>query len=404
MQLTTVNPATLLINLIRKKDHPAQFSRTSTSRKLFSQETITTVEPPLPEDNLGYSISLIQTAPPVDLSLSTLEHYPHLAALYRVLAAGDPTKIKENIDPLTLLWLEHKCRRRGTEVYFQDFTLSELVGANLLEELQYANVIINTADNYLTNYSPEQNRSLVILGRSQEIITIKLLQTARKVLDELNKEFISMKDHFKTTSDDEIKKFSLRVLDPTDNYSVQGQYEKNEHPRTSLYSMFLDIPFGIAIMHEETEKVWDRETNSVKSSGQRKVPVAFCTFSPIDPKKVLIFQLQGVRPKKISCDENGHVTDTQILGSTRSLCKLDDYKKLLITITGLMCKEAGFSQLGILSGENNKWVYIQDKQHKVQKVHLPLEQAKNAYDVTATRLGFTKDPTDNNFYYPLVNK
>lgn len=104
----------------------------------------------------------------------------------------------------------------------------------------------------------------------------------------------------------------------------------------------------------------------------------------------MIYQLQGVRPVKIGTD--GKPAGN---GSSRGLMPIN-WQKLLVDCVEYIGRQLGYLKIGVQSGHNNRWTipYVDGK------IHLPLEEALQKYDVVAQRLGFQQG--ENKDWYKFL--
>ncbi|MBI2138651.1 hypothetical protein HYU13_03620 [Candidatus Woesearchaeota archaeon] len=133
---------------------------------------------------------------------------------------------------------------------------------------------------------------------------------------------------------------------------------------------YLDAPVGLMVSY-------------------RGIPNALNGFFTSDPDTLMITQLQGLMPRKIIGGK------LQGKHHSRGFYKIDMIAALVEMNMGI-AMEAGFSRIGIRSGENNRWT----KPDENGKIHLKLEDALKRYDGTAEKLGFLRGH-DRNWYKDL---
>lgn len=136
------------------------------------------------------------------------------------------------------------------------------------------------------------------------------------------------------------------------------------------YNIRIDMPLAFGLMYKGK-------------------PSAVIAFNIENPETVMIYQLQGVRPRII----NGNIMSGK--KSTHGLSPLD-WEKLMVDIVAKWAKDADFSELAVCSGRFNPWAGPDGG----KETHLGFEQAWKRYDGTAQRLGFKKKD-DGNWYKPL---
>ncbi len=176
-------------------------------------------------------------------------------------------------------------------------------------------------------------------------------------------------------SDKRINDYSLEPLTTESTYSTGDEVKwgaGNNSEGNKRYIVYLDSPVGIALSYK----------------GE---PNAVLGLFPCDTDTLFITQLQGVQPY-IADSKGNNVGSVH----SRGLAPLN-WEYTLIDIAAYLCRQLGYSRIGIQGGRNNKWTQPYGRK---QEIHLPLEKALERYDKTAKRLGFCQ-AKDRNWYKSL---
>ncbi|MFH1174342.1 MAG: hypothetical protein V1725_04365 [archaeon] len=153
-----------------------------------------------------------------------------------------------------------------------------------------------------------------------------------------------------------IEQYSLTWL-TTEHDAALGYADFNDKE----YNIYLDAPFALTLC--------------------KKQPVALAGLMAYSKNVLFIRQLQGLN--KLRYDDFGGADRVEHNWALEPF----DWRCALVTCVQDVAASLGFSQIGILSAHNNKWVPHQ----------LPFERALKNYDATAKRLHF-RQRRDGNWY------
>jgi len=141
------------------------------------------------------------------------------------------------------------------------------------------------------------------------------------------------------------------------------------------YSSWIDTPTGFALTY-------------------KGIPNAIAGLAMHSTDTVMIHQLQGVKANRIDPSKSVYSKE-RVLGkiSSRGLMPLD-WQKVMVQTAEQVTRTLDIPKAGILASENNVWT---KKRFRTDTVpHITLEQAANAYDKPAERLGYVRDKTKQN--------
>lgn len=161
-------------------------------------------------------------------------------------------------------------------------------------------------------------------------------------------------------SEKRIADYSLGVL--ISNSGNSSGNDKN-WALASTHPIYMDAPVGISLFYKGK-------------------PNAACCFAPISDGTLLIYQLQGVRPK------HG--------GGSRGLVVLD-WQKLLVDACLEIAKKFGLGKVGIQPAKYNTWL---GSEYLDGSLRISLVDLVKRYDAVALRLGFSRG-NDGNWRMPL---
>lgn len=146
-----------------------------------------------------------------------------------------------------------------------------------------------------------------------------------------------------------------------------------------LYKVYLDTPIAVGLMY-------NGEPNAIVTMLPNK-----------EDDALMIHQLQGVRPDIV--DENREFVKK---GSSKGIGPID-WQGVMVDIAEHVAKEMNYSDIGIVSGYNNRWTKYSHKvtvkrkllrgNKTVYRPKLHLKRAKSMYDYVAKRLGFEREGT-----------
>jgi hypothetical protein len=155
-------------------------------------------------------------------------------------------------------------------------------------------------------------------------------------------------------------------------YSTRGRVHdwegRDEVEKPGLqYDMYLDTPMGFALTY-------------------KGVPQAMAGLTANGPDELFIRQMQGIRGTEYNVD------DREITGykSARGLAPLD-WQHTAVHLTSQLARHMGVGSVSIIAGSKVPNPYYN---------YLTLEQARQAYDAPALRLGFAPD-ADGNWHKPV---
>ncbi len=115
-------------------------------------------------------------------------------------------------------------------------------------------------------------------------------------------------------------------------------------------------------------------------------PNAVVAFMPETQDELMIHQLQGSKPKR----RNPKTGEVKTYPS-RGIMSFD-WRKVMVQASAQLALQNGFANLGIQQGSRNIWCYTRFEE---EQPHLTFEQAAQAYDKQADRLGFTRGQDGN---------
>ena len=306
----------------------------------------------------------LEQDPPQDFSMQTLDTYEQGLDLAIVLAHIPAEIIYSELGDDALIW---------TWVRYIFFTQKNVLARGIqrvtgrdYEKIEKSRL---TAWRLLSTYKAELVKAIydlneVVIGGVDDFIDLPnyLKQNARTGI---------------CLSDNRLNDYSLDPLitkgDNSEGYEITWSTENNQNGDKS-YAIWLDSPAGLALTYK-------REPNAVVG------------FLPSDVNTLMIYQLQGVRPKKIGT--GGYPIKKM---SSRGLMPLD-WQKLLVSVVETIGQRLGYSQIGIQSGHNNKWTIPSGRK---SEIHLPLDKALEKYDVVAKRLEF-QQADNKNWYRKIAN-
>ncbi|MCX6825564.1 MAG: hypothetical protein NTY80_05115 [candidate division SR1 bacterium] len=152
----------------------------------------------------------------------------------------------------------------------------------------------------------------------------------------------------------------------------------------SYYDVYLDGPVAIGLFHN-------------------KEPVAVISFSLQDVHTIFIHQIQAINIGHF--DTYGRMLHQK----TNPILQPLPRQETLYGILSLLAKKYQCKKIILQSGENNKWTrekqkeltYNEEEQKQEEiytdKVHLPLDIAKQIYDTFALKHGFKRNKKSNNW-------
>jgi hypothetical protein len=130
-----------------------------------------------------------------------------------------------------------------------------------------------------------------------------------------------------------------------------------------VISIHLDNPIGLALTYNN-------------------VPKAVISLGANKPNELMIYQIQGVKPKPL---ENRPILKNEKRKYSTWGLEVLDWKQAMVQISQNLAGDIGFDSVAIQSAANNHWVNRLDKQGNIC---MKLEDAKKIYDTTAISMGF----------------
>ena len=149
-----------------------------------------------------------------------------------------------------------------------------------------------------------------------------------------------------------------------------GWYPKiiGENKKIEIY---MDRPVGFTLNHNH-------------------IPIAITTYGISAPGELMIYQIQGIKPKPI--DKKLAATKQKKYYSTWGLEPFN-WRAFMVEVSAELARTVGLHNLAIQSAANNEWV---KKSNNNTAAGFSFEKARAGYDLPAQQLGF-KLGHDNNW-------